>query len=145
MIWPSDANLVPGPIEPATHTPYSSATLRAMAALAREISWSRSAMPYSPSGIENDAERVGLDDVDTELAVGAVELLDHVGPGDAEDLVAALELRTAEVVGREVLLLQPGAGGAVVDDDARLHGLEKGFAHGQEVTGGARVVSPLWP
>ena len=72
-----------------------------------------------------------------------MELLDHVGAGNPQDLVAALELRTAEIVGREVLFLQPGAGGAVVDDDARLDGLEKGFAHGPRLPV-ARAWSAGW-
>ena len=38
--------------------------------------------------------------------------------GVDEQLVAALEVGPAEVVGGEILLLQIGAGGAVEDDDA---------------------------
>ena len=49
-ICPSDGDLVPGPIEPATNPSWPSATSRAMRADARLISWARSGIPYSPSG-----------------------------------------------------------------------------------------------
>jgi len=45
------------------------------------------------------------DDIDAEFAVGAMETFDHVGPSDAEDLVASLELGPAEIVGGQFLLL----------------------------------------
>ena len=64
------------------------------------------------------AERVGLDHVGAHLEVGGVQGGDHVGPGDAQDVGAALDGLAAVVVEAEVLGLQPGAGGAVVDDDA---------------------------
>ncbi|MEJ7720871.1 MAG: hypothetical protein WKF58_10655 [Ilumatobacteraceae bacterium] len=41
-----------------------------------------------------------------------------------EDLVAALELDAAEVVGRQVEVLDERAEGAVEDDDAGLDGIE---------------------
>ena len=84
-------------------------------------------------------EGVGLDDVDAELAVGAMETLDHVGSGDAEYLVAALELWTAEVVGGQVLLLEPGARRSVVDDDATASGFDVGLG----VTGAVHAPSRL--
>ena len=46
-----------------------------------------------------------------------VHLGDLVGPGEDEVLVAALERGSAEVVGAEVAALDPGAEGAVEDDD----------------------------
>src|SRR6266480_381460 len=58
-------------------------------------------------------ERGGLDRVDTDVEELAVHLGDEVGPGEHHVLVAALELRTAEVVGAEILLLHPRPEGAV--------------------------------
>jgi hypothetical protein len=43
---------------------------------------------------------------------------DDVGPGDGQQLVAALERRAAEVVGRQVAGLEVGARRPVEDDDA---------------------------
>ena len=48
------------------------------------------------------AERVGLDDVGAGREVEARESAHHVRPGEAEVLVAALELRAAEVGGGQV-------------------------------------------
>ena len=42
-----------------------------------------------------------------------------------EDVVAALEVGAAEVVGGEVQLLQAGAGGPVVDDDTLVDEIEE--------------------
>ncbi len=50
---------------------------------------------------------------------------DDVGSGDPEQLVAAFERFTPEVIHRELLRLQPGAGGAVVDDDAFVDEVEE--------------------
>ena len=47
-----------------------------------------------------------------------VHLADEVGAGEHEVLVAALERGAAEVVGAEVLVLDPGAERAVEDEDA---------------------------
>ena len=65
---------------------------------------------------EVGAEGVGLDAVDADLEVGVVHRADDVGPGDVEDLVAALV--ALEVVEGGVGGLQHGAHGAVGDDDA---------------------------
>ena len=54
-----------------------------------------------------------------------VELADHVGAGEDEDLVAALEVGAAEVVGGEVGALQPGAEGAVEHEDALAQRVEE--------------------
>ena len=77
------------------------------------------------------AEGVGLDHVGADLEVGRVEGGHHVGSGDAEDVGAALERRATEVVEAQVLGLHPGAGGAVVDDDALGHGVQEctAFTH----------------
>ena len=72
------------------------------------------------------AERVGLDDIRAHLEERAVEVGDDVGPGVDEDLVAPLERRPSEVVGRQVARLQVGASGAVVHDDPLARGLEIG-------------------
>jgi hypothetical protein len=72
-----------------------------------------------PVFVEDDGERskgVGLDDVDPFVQKRAVKSLDSVGAGDHQDLVAALEVRAAEVVGREILNLEICPRGAVVDE-----------------------------
>ncbi len=68
-----------------------------------------------------------------------MEPLDHIGSGDAEYLVAPLELWSPEIVGAEVLGLQPRAGRAVVDDDATASGFDIGLG----VTGAAHAPSRL--
>ncbi len=77
------------------------------------------------------AEGVRLDHVGAHLEVRRVQRGHGVGPGDGEVLVAALEGLTAEVVGRQVLGLQPGARGAVVDDDTLGNQVEEGRGHGR--------------
>jgi hypothetical protein len=47
-----------------------------------------------------------------------MDLRDEVGPGFDQDLVAPLELGSAEVVGPEAEELQVRAHGTVEDDDA---------------------------
>ena len=80
----------------------SSATSRAIVALARR----ELERPVRDAVLgEHDreaAERVGLDDVDADVEERAVQLLDDVGPRRAEHLVAALERRAAEVVGAQL-------------------------------------------
>jgi hypothetical protein len=62
-------------------------------------------------------EAVGLDRVSAGLQVLPVHLGDQLGTGVAEDLVAALERIAAEVVGSQIVPLQPGPRGAVEHDD----------------------------
>jgi hypothetical protein len=82
-------------------------------------------------GAGQRAEGVGLDDVGADLEVGRVEGGDDIGPGDGEQLRAALVVLAAVVVGVEVLGLQPRAGGPVVDDDVLVDRVEEGgSAHG---------------
>ncbi len=64
------------------------------------------------------AERVGLDDVRARLVVLAMDVEDHVGPGEHEVFVAALERGAAEVVGRKVALLDHRAHRAIEHEDA---------------------------
>ena len=70
------------------------------------------------------AEGVGLDHVAADLVEGPVDLLDRVGSGDHQELVAALEVGAAEVVGGQLSQLQVGPHGAVEDDDPFGDGLE---------------------
>ena len=56
------------------------------------------------------AEAVGLDHVGAGPEERLVQVGDDVGPGDRQDVGAALELGAAEVVGCEAQLLQVGAG-----------------------------------
>ena len=72
------------------------------------------------------AERVGLDDVGAGVEVGPVDSEHHVGPGRHQDLVATLELRTAEVLRPQVRRLKSGAGGPVEHQDPLLQGSEQG-------------------
>ncbi len=76
------------------------------------------------------AERVRLDDVAPGLEVGRVQRGHDVGPGDGQELGAALVVLAAVVVGGEALGLEPGAGGAVVDDDSFRDESEVGGVHG---------------
>ena len=82
-------------------------------------------MSYSASTSAEGAEGGGLDRVDAGLEVLVVHLADEVGPGEHEVLVAALERGAAEVVGAEVLALDPGAERAVEDQDALAQGGEE--------------------
>ena len=61
----------------------------------------------------------------------------HVGTGCYEDLVATLEIRSSEVVGREIPKLKVRACGAIEYDDALAQGLQKS-GHNQ-----ARLLSRL--
>ncbi len=63
------------------------------------------------------AEGIGLDDVGPDREVPPVDVEDDVGPGDDQILIAPVEIRAAEVGGREVPGLDGGAHGAVEDQD----------------------------
>ncbi len=67
------------------------------------------------------AEGVGLDEVGAGREVGPVDVEDDIRPGADQDLVAALELRAAEVPGAEVLRLQHRPGRPVEHQDALRH------------------------
>ena len=71
------------------------------------------------------AERGGLDRVDADVEVLGVHLADEVGAGEHEVLVAALERGAAEVVGAEVLRLDPGAERAVEHEHALAQSVEE--------------------
>ena len=95
------------------------------------------------------AEGVRLDHVGADLEVRRVQRGHRVGPGDGEVLVAALEGLTAEVVGGQVLGLQPGARGAVVHDDTLGNQVEEGRGHGRagywQVTTSPKCVAGTFP
>ena len=77
------------------------------------------------------AEGGGLDDVDADLEEVVVHRGDDVGPGDHQQLVAALERLAPEVVGAEAQRLDVGAEGAVVDDHLLVDQVQVGApAHG---------------
>ena len=63
------------------------------------------------------AEAGGLDGVHTGVEEGAVHRLDHVGPGEGEHLVAALEGRATEVIRAQVETLYECAESTVENDD----------------------------
>ena len=73
------------------------------------------------------AERIRFDDVRPGFEIFAVDSQHHVRPGDHEILVAAFQMRAAEILRRQVLLLQHGAHRAIQDEDA----LAEQFAKGQ--------------
>ena len=62
------------------------------------------------------AEGVGLDHIAPDLEERPVDPVDDVGPAHHQQLVAPLELGTAEVVGGQLGQLEVGAHGAVEDD-----------------------------
>ena len=72
------------------------------------------------------AEAVGLDHVDPDVEERPVQVGHHVGPGVAQELVAPLHGRSAEVIRAQMAQLEVGPGGAVEDDHALAHGVEKG-------------------
>ncbi len=71
------------------------------------------------------AEGVGLHDVAAGGEVPLVDAVHHVGAGDAEVLVAPLELGAAEVVGGQGDSLERRAGGAVEHEDAGVEGRQQ--------------------
>ena len=82
-------------------------------------------MPYSARTVRERAEGGRLDDVDADLEERRRASRDDVGPGEAEHLVAALELGAAEVVDGQARGLEVGAEGAVEDDDALVHHVQE--------------------
>ena len=105
-------------------------------------------MPYSASTVEKPPKRGRLDHVDADLEERVVHVRDHVGAGEHEHLVAALEVGAAEVVGAEVEVLDVGAERAVEDDDALGDGVEVGLG-GHDLTSlrggpGDRQGHPAW-
>ncbi len=83
-------------------------------------------MSYSSSGTENAPNDGGLGDVCPDAEVLLVEPGDHVGSGEAQHLVAALERFATEVVGREVEALHVRAERAVIDDHTFVDEFEVG-------------------
>ena len=127
---------MPGPSEPATHLPgpKESATSRAIWADFTASSWQRSGMPYSTSTHGMTPKLSVSTTSDADLEERAVEVGDDVGPGVAQHLGAALEGGAAVVVERQFAQLEVGAGGAVVDDDAVVYGLQEVALHGPKAT-----------
>ena len=83
------------------------------------------------------AEGAGLEGVHADVEVRGVELADHIRAGEHQHLVAALEIRTAEVVRGEVPRLDACAESAIEDDHTFGRGV--GIAagpHPTEATGG---------
>ena len=81
------------------------------------------------------AEGVGLEHVAADLEVAGVQLGDDVGPGDGQQLVAALERIAPEVVGGEALGLQARAHAAVEDHHPLAGGLEVVAGHPAQGSG----------
>ncbi len=61
-------------------------------------------------------EGVGLDHIASRLQKLAMHRLNGIGPGDHQVLVATLQFQTAEVISRQIHLLQAGSGGPVEDE-----------------------------
>jgi hypothetical protein len=62
-------------------------------------------------------EAVGLHHVAADVEKGAVQIGDHVRPGGAQQLVAALQGMTTEVIRTQFAQLQVGSRGAIEDHD----------------------------
>ncbi len=83
-------------------------------------------MSYSPRGIEN-APKVAVSTTSTPAAEELiVHVGDDIGPGDGQDLVASLEVGSAEGIFVEVERLHVGAECAVEDE----HPFPRQFAVG---------------
>ena len=149
-MWPRLGSFVPGPIEPATKrgAAVGGVAVGDLAGDARggdvELVGAVGDVVLGEHRAEA-AEAGRLHGIDADVEEGGVHAGDDVGPGEAQDLVAALERLPAEVVGREVETLHVGAEGAVEDDDALVHRLEVGLrshwtqhATGAVATGGWR-------
>ena len=124
--------LVVGPMEPATKRGFaavenSSAALRASSPARRLISCALSPRPYSArtSGVPPKELVSMMSEPASQILAMNVE--NDVGTGDHQILVAAFEMRPAEILGGEIGLLQHGAHGAIQDEDA----LAEQFAKGQ--------------
>ena len=115
--------LVVGPIEPATKrsrpgVERCAAASRAISAARRLISSALSARPYSAS-TSGVPPNVFVSTMSAPAArYSSCIRADDVGPRQDQVLVAALELRAAEVLRGQVLALHPGARGAVEHEDA---------------------------
>ena len=83
------------------------------------------------------AERVGFDTVDAGLQVGLVDLPDHVGPGDVEDLVTPLV--SLEVVHAQVVCLKHRSHRPVGDEDAGTEDFTEGESSAHRPTFGFAV------
>ena len=78
----------------------------------------------NPNSVEHGGERtegVRLDDVDADVEERRVQVPDHVGTGEAEDVDAALVRRAAVVVERRLAEMEVRADSAVEDDDTLVH------------------------
>ena len=72
------------------------------------------------------AEGVRLDDVRASFEIFAVDAGNNVGAREYQILVAAFQVRAAEILGGQILLLQHGAHGAIQDEDALAQQFAKG-------------------
>ena len=127
-MWPSEGSLVVGPIDPATKRGLSlvencCATSFAIFAAAMLISATLSCRSYSRQHDTGRAESVGLDHIAADFEKVSVNVLDDVGPAEDQQFVAAL--LAPEIVHTGVAELNVSPHGAVVNDDAVAHGLEK--------------------
>ena len=131
VIAPSDGSRVPGPMAPLLGRLPGEAR-RGHVHLVGPVG-----DPVLGEDQTEGPEGGGLHCVDAGGEVLAVHLADEIGAGEDEVLVAALEVGTAEIVGAEITALDPGAEGAVEDQDALGQGGEE-IRHGAEqVTGPA--------
>ncbi len=85
-------------------------------------------------------EGIRLDNVRASFEILPVNPEHHVRPGNHEILVAALEVRPAEVFRGQVHLLQHGAHGAIEDEDALAEKFAKGQALLDEVSHVLRII-----
>ena len=112
-----------GPIEPATNrgrvaVENSSAACRASRAASFILLVDAVFEPVFGQDYRGAAERVRLDDVGARFQVAAMYVEHDVGPREDEVLVAAFQVRAAEILRRQVALLNRGARRAVKHEDA---------------------------
>ena len=86
------------------------------------------------------AEGIRLDNVRASFEIFAVNPEHHVGPGNHQILVAAFEVRPAEILRGQVGLLQHGAHGAIQDEDALAEQFAKGQALLDQVSHVLRII-----
>ena len=141
LTWPRVGSLVPGPdgAEHAARAVGGGVRVGGLAGdpgAAADSSKIRSAMPYSPSAARLAPKVLVSTAVHAGLEVGVVDGADDVGPGDVEDLVAALE--PVEVVQGQVVALQHRAHRPVRDHHALRQDRSKLMRHLREDSSAGR-------
>ena len=136
---------MPGPSEPATHLPSTAA-----GDLSGDAGRLHRQLPGPVGQVvlrqhpRQAAEAVGLHHVASHVEEASVQVGDDVGPGVDQDLVASLEVRTAEIVGAQVPQLKVGAGRTIEDHDPLACRVEIG-THRHRLPGGGGPSLSMFP